>query len=36
MDNVTCPSDVQVENELQVHQPVEVKSTNDLIVKVQH
>jgi hypothetical protein len=34
MDNIIHPSGVQTENDSQIHQPVEVKSINDLIVKV--
>jgi hypothetical protein len=33
LDIVTHASGVQIENELQTYKPVEVKSTNDLIVK---
>jgi hypothetical protein len=36
LDNVICPSGVRIENELQICQPVDVKSTNDLLVKVWH
>jgi hypothetical protein len=33
LDKVTCSSDVRIENELQICQPVKVTSTNNLIVK---
>jgi hypothetical protein len=36
LDNVTHPSGVQIESELQICQPDEIKSTNDLIVTMQH
>jgi hypothetical protein len=36
LDNVICPSCVQMENELQICQAVEVKNINDFIVKVWH
>jgi hypothetical protein len=36
LDDVTHPNGVRTENELQIRQPVVVKSTNDLIAKVWH
>jgi hypothetical protein len=36
MDNVTSPSDVRIQNESQIHQSIEVKNTNDLILEVWH
>lgn len=35
-DNITHPSKVQRENDLQIHRLLEVKSTNDLSVKLLH
>jgi hypothetical protein len=35
-DNVNRPSGVRIENNLQLRQPVEVKSANDLTVEVLH
>lgn len=36
MENLTHPSAVWIENELQISQPVDVKSTNDLIARMWH
>jgi hypothetical protein len=36
LDNVIRLSGTRIENELEIRQPVEVKSTNDLIVKLRH
>jgi hypothetical protein len=35
-DNITHPSGVEMENELQICQPDEAKSTNDIILEVWH
>lgn len=36
LDNVTRPSGVRIESESQIHQLIEVKNTNDLILEVRH
>jgi hypothetical protein len=36
MDHVTISCDVRLESKSQIHQSIEVKNTNDLILEVRH